>query len=112
LLRTLLGSEVYNPAAEAQRYEGLVKVAARLRDPSYSLKDYLDDVLPLLPEMRLYMAVKHPSSGASAAATGTSSGRSMRTEYVCAGLRTRSQRERQRAVHTSCAHELRRTATP
>jgi hypothetical protein len=45
-LRNLLGDAVCDAASAAKRHQALLGVAARVREPTYTLRDFLDDVLP------------------------------------------------------------------
>ncbi len=68
----------------------LEAMAGRMRDPTYSLRLYYDDLLRTFPELRLYLAEERPAAanakaGAdappNAADSGTLSGRSQEVEY-------------------------------
>ena len=90
-LRCLLASDARAlPAAEAQ--ERLLRAATRIREASYSLRLFHDDMVTCFPELRLYLGTT-PSGGggggggggsgaaASAEPTATMSGRTAEDEY-------------------------------
>lgn len=75
-LRSLLGAAVCDAAGAADRQTALLRVAAQRRDPAFTLRHFLDEALPCLPELRLYM------SASSGGAGETSSGRTTLAEYL------------------------------
>ena len=83
-LRCLLASDTHAlPAAEVQ--ERLLRAATRIREPSYSLRLFHDDMVACFPELRLYLGTAASAvptgGGATAAAPAMMSGRSAQDEY-------------------------------
>lgn len=87
-IRKLLPAEIFEDSGASARQAALVQCASRMREPSYTLMDFLIECMECLPELALYVSTGAPAAAAAGDGgkpdlnAATSSGRSGLDEYL------------------------------
>ena len=81
-LLTSIDKDAYSQVAAEARQLALLDVASKLRERSYTLHGFLNEVIRCLPELALYMTVPAAAAAGAAGAGVTSSGRTTVAEYL------------------------------